>query len=131
MKTFAVVGALILVVGGFVVAIKQIGWSEISGKAWAITYEVTAQAGRTPVKVSYLENPDRYKRNAPNKASADVTPPWKIVVVVNSGQQAEVSATPAGNQVLTCSILLDGEKVLATSTAAPGQQVICRKQMEK
>lgn len=126
MKTLAVVGALILVGAGFVFAINKIGWSEISGKAWAISYEVTAQAGTAPVKVAYLENPDRYKRDAPSRTSADVKPPWKVQVVINSGQQAEITAIPARDQVLTCRILLDNEKVLTTAVSAgPGQSVTC------
>lgn len=130
-KTLAVVAALVLVGAGFVFAINRIGWSEISGKAWAVTYEVTGQGPAAPVRISYVENPDRYHRDSPKTTSVNGAVPWKMVVVINSGQQAEVSATPTGNEALTCRILLDGEKVWASSTAVPGQPVTCTKVTDK
>ena len=47
----------------------------------------------------------------------------KTLVVL--GVLAQVSATPKGDQVLTCRVVLDGEKVLTSATAAAGQQVLC------
>ncbi|ANZ41093.1 hypothetical protein BBK82_39040 [Lentzea guizhouensis] len=120
------IAALVLVGAGFVFTVNRIGWSEISGKAWAVTYEVTGQ-GNAPVKISYVENPDRYERDAPQTTSVAGALPWSAEVVINSGQQAEVTATPAGNEALSCRILLDGERVWASATAAPGQAVTCTK----
>lgn len=132
MKTLAVAGVLILVGAGFAVAVKVFGWSEIIGKAWAISYEVSAQAGAGPVKVTYLENPDTFKRDAPSTVSTEVTLPWKVEVVINSGQPAEVVAAPGPDQVLTCRILLDDQKVLASAVSAgPGQPVKCTKVTDK
>jgi hypothetical protein len=125
-KTLAVIAALVLVGAGFLVAIDRVGWSEISGKAWAVTYEVTGPAS-APVQISYVENPDRYERDAPRTTSVTGTVPWSADVVINSGQQAEVTATPSGNEALSCRVLLDGERVWASSTAAPGQPVTCTK----
>ncbi|KOV83206.1 hypothetical protein ADL03_21440 [Nocardia sp. NRRL S-836] len=115
---------MVLVGAGFVVAVKHFGWSEITGKAWAVTYEVTGRAG-APVKISYTENPSPRKRDAPRTISVDGALPWTAEVVVNSGQKAEVTATPTGDEVLSCRILLDGERVWASSTAAPGRPVTC------
>ena len=126
MKTLAVVAALVLVGAGFVFAVHRFGWSEITGKAWAVTYEVTGQAAG-PVKISYVENRDPRKRDAPQSTSVSGAVPWSAEVVINSGQQAEVTATPVGDGVLSCRILLDGERVWASATAAPGQAVTCVK----
>ncbi|MEU7476790.1 MmpS family transport accessory protein [Lentzea sp. NPDC042327] len=126
MKTLAVVAALVLVGAGFVVAIRYFGWSEITGKAWSVTYEVTGP-GSAPVALRYTENPDTRKRDAPRTVDATGVVPWTTDVVINSGQKAEVTATPSGNEALTCRILLDGERVWASATAAPGQAVTCTK----
>ncbi|GAB3896926.1 hypothetical protein GCM10029964_079030 [Kibdelosporangium lantanae] len=49
-------------------------------------------------------------------------------MVITAGQKAQVTATPTGNLKLTCRILLDGRKVLATATASTaGKPVTCEK----
>ena len=127
MKTLVVLGVLAIIGAGTAVLIHQFGgWTTLTGKAWAITYEVTTEpAADTPMRIEYLDNPDRYKKESPQVVTKAVTIPFKEEVVINAGEKAEVSATPNGDQVLTCRILLDGEKVLASATAAPGQKVTC------
>ena len=103
--------------------------SNPTGKAWAITYEVTDQNGGTLSEVSYAQSPSSFNHET-RKAKVDgpVGVPWKEKVVVSAGGKAEVTATPSGNMRLTCRILLDGEKELASATApAAGQPVTCAK----
>jgi hypothetical protein len=128
MKTLVVVlGVLAVLGGGTVFLVQQFGgWNTLVGKAWAITYEVTTEpAADAPMQVEYLENPDRYKKESPHVISKAAPVPFTSEVVINAGEKAEISATPNGDQVLTCRILLDGEKVLASRTAAAGQKVTC------
>ncbi|MET8762625.1 hypothetical protein [Lentzea sp. NPDC004782] len=128
MKTFVVVlGVLAVIGGGTVVLVQQFGgWNMLVGKAWAITYEVTTEpAVAGPVQIEYLVNPDRYKKQAPQALSRAAIIPFRLEAVINAGEKAEIIATPIGNEVLTCRILLDGEKVLASATAAPGRKVTC------
>ncbi|MFI6095872.1 hypothetical protein ACIA8G_09990 [Lentzea sp. NPDC051213] len=128
MKTLVVIGVFILVSAGtaFVVVQQGGGWNTLVGKAWAITYEVTAQAGtQQQTQVQYAENPDRYKKRTPESISLSTPLPFKTEVVINAGEKAQVLATPSGGETLSCRILLDGEKVLASATAAPGQEVRC------
>lgn len=128
MKTLAVVlGVLVVLGGGTVVLVDQFGgWNTLIGKAWAITYEVTTQpAAATPVQVEYTQNPDRNKKESPHVVSKSAAVPFTSEVIINYGEKAEITATPGGDQVLTCRILLDGVKELASATAAPGQKVSC------
>lgn len=128
MKTLVVVlGVLAVIGGGTVLLVQQFGgWNTLIGKGWAITYEVTTQpAADAPMQIEYLENPDRYKKESPHVITKAVAVPFQSEVVINAGEKAEITATPSGDQVLTCRILLDNEKVLASATAAPGQKVSC------
>ncbi len=125
-KTLVVLAVLAVIGAGTVVLVQQNGgWTTLTGKAWAITYEVTAQPAETAVDVTYLESPDRYRKEPPRSASLTAPLPWRHEVVINAGEKAQVSATPKGDQVLTCRVLLDDVKVLASATAAPGQPVNC------
>ena len=45
--------------------------------------------------------------------------------MINAGERAQASATPKSDQVLTCRILLDGVKELASATGQPGETVSC------
>ena len=103
--------------------------SNPTGKAWAITYEVTDQNGGTLSEVSYAKSPSSFNRETrQSKVDGPVGVPWKEEVVITAGGKAEVTATPSGNMKLTCRILLDGEKELASATApAAGQPVTCAK----
>ncbi|RAS70231.1 hypothetical protein C8D87_101531 [Lentzea atacamensis] len=127
MKTLVVLGVLAVIGTTTVVLVNQFGgWNTLMGKAWAITYEVTTEpAADGPVQLRYLENPDRYKKQPPKVVTKAAPVPFTHEVVVNAGEKAEISATPNGDQVLTCRILLDGEKVLASATGARGQKVTC------
>lgn len=126
-KTLVVLGVLAVIGAGTVVLVNQFGgWNTLVGKAWAITYEVTTEpAAGSPMQVEYLENPDRYKKQTPQAVTRAVPVPFTHEVVINAGEKAGVNATPNADQVLSCRILLDGVKVLAQATAAPGQKVTC------
>ncbi|MEV4317080.1 hypothetical protein [Actinocrispum sp. NPDC049592] len=121
MKIAPAVGAMLL--------IGVSACSNPAGRSWAITYEVTDQGGGTLSEISYATSPDRYEHAvAQHKVDGPVGVPWKEEVVITAGQQAEVTATPTGSLRLTCRILLDGRKELASSTApAAGKPVTCAK----
>lgn len=124
MKTLVVLAALVLIGAGAVFAVHQIGWSALTGKAWAITYEVT---GSGSADIAYASSPDRYRIERPHSTTTSAGVPWQSTVVINAGERAEVTAKPSGDQALTCRILLDDEKVLATATSpAAGQPVTCQ-----
>ncbi|MDX3660294.1 hypothetical protein PV646_23580 [Streptomyces sp. ID05-26A] len=127
MKTLLVVLAVLAVVGGGTVALVNHygGWTTLTGKAWAITYEVSAEPAKSLVEVTYTESPTRYRKQTPQTVSTEKPLPWQIEVVVNAGEKAQVSATPKGDEVLKCRILLDGIKELATSTGKPGERISC------
>ncbi|HEX7307756.1 hypothetical protein [Lentzea sp.] len=127
MKTLLVVLVVLAVVGGGTVALVNHlgGWTTLVGKAWAITYEVSAQPADTAVDVTYAQSPDRNRKETPRSVSASAPLPWSTDVVINAGEKASVTATPKGGQALSCRVLLDGVKELAAATAAPGQAVTC------
>ncbi|OUE25132.1 hypothetical protein [Clavibacter michiganensis] len=103
---------------------------------YAITYEVTttgaADAGLTDV--SYAEASHRGRPSivkevgqasfSPGDDSASSV--WSVESVVTAEDWAFVQATPADGEALTCRILVDGVREIATSTAAPGQPVTCQ-----
>jgi hypothetical protein len=101
--------------------------SNISGKSWAITYEVTGSTDGTLAQATYANSPDRYQdKTEQDSAPAPVGVPWKQPVIISAGQTADVTAHPTGNLTLSCRILLDGTKVLAKATApAAGAPVTC------
>ncbi|SFR05017.1 hypothetical protein SAMN04488564_102669 [Lentzea waywayandensis] len=127
MKTLVVVLVVLAVVGGGTVALVNHfgGWTTLIGKGWAITYEVSSQPAESLVDVTYTESPTRYRKETPQNVSVSKPLPWTFEVVINAGEKAQVTATPKGDQVLTCRILLDGVKELATATAPAGQKVSC------
>lgn len=126
MKTLVVLAVLAVIGGGTVFLVHRSGgWTTLTGKAWAITYEVSAQPAETAVDVTYTESPDRYRKETPRSVTVSKPLPWQFEVVINAGEKAQVTATPKGDQVLRCRILLDGVKELATATARPGRQVTC------
>ena len=126
MKTLIVLAVLAVIGGGTAFLVHEKGgWNTLTGKAWAITYQVKSQPADTAVDVTYAENPDRYRKETPQSVTIGKPLPWQYEVVINAGEKAQVSATPKGDQVLTCRILLDGIKELATATAKPGQKVTC------
>ncbi|MFD4637938.1 MmpS family transport accessory protein [Lentzea sp. NPDC058436] len=127
MKTTLIVLAVLAVLGGGTVALVNHfgGWTTLTGKAWAITYEVSAEPAQTLVDLTYAESPNRNRKETPQTVRAENPLPWTVEVIVNAGEKAQVSATPKGDQVLTCRILLDGVKELAAATGKPGQMVNC------
>ncbi|MEU3646054.1 hypothetical protein AB0E59_21905 [Lentzea sp. NPDC034063] len=127
MKTTLIVLVVLTVIGtGTVVLVNHFGgWNTLVGKAWAITYEVESQPAETAVDVTFAQSPTRYRKETPQSATVSTALPWKFEVVVNAGEKAQVSATPRGDQVLSCRILLDGMKELATVTGRPGEKVTC------
>ncbi|AHH95215.1 hypothetical protein GCM10010174_55200 [Kutzneria viridogrisea] len=107
--------------------------SNPTGKAWAITYEVTAEGTGTLSNISYAETVNRYQNSTTkHELAGPLGLPWKLDVVIGAGEQAEVTAKPsAGTGVLSCRILLDGTKELAKATApAAGQPVTCTKKTD-
>lgn len=125
MKTLVVALVLVLIGSTAVYVLNRIGWAALTGKAWAITYEVTAQSGRR-ADVTYLESPDRYRRDRPSSYEVKAAQlPWSYEAIINSSEKAAVTAKPVGDEVLTCRILLDHTKELTRATAAPGQPVNC------
>ncbi|WP_031470287.1 hypothetical protein [Sciscionella sediminilitoris] len=105
------------------------GCSNPTGKSWAISYEVTAPNGGTLSAVSYSASADRYQDEVSDrKVTGPVGLPWKEPnAIVSAGKDAKLTATPTGQALLSCRILLDGTKELAKATApAPGKPVTCR-----
>lgn len=101
-----------------------------SGKSWAITYELSGNAvGETVTELTYAESNDRYQDEvSQHRLTGPLGLPWKLEVVVSAGREAMVTATPAGQAVLSCRVLLDGKKELAKTTSpGPGQTVKCSK----
>ncbi|MFT2753902.1 hypothetical protein [Clavibacter sp. Sh2088] len=103
---------------------------------YSITYEVTttgpADGGLTDV--SYAEAAHRGRPSivkevgqapfAPGDDSASSV--WSVESAVTAEDWAFVQATPVDGEALTCRILVDGVKEIASSTAAPGQPVTCQ-----
>ena len=127
MKTTLIVLVVLAVLGGGTVALVNHlgGWNTLVGKAWAITYEVKAEPPETAVDVTFAQSPSRNRKETPQSATISTPLPWSFEVVVNAGEKAQVSATPLGDQVLSCRILLDGVKELATARARSGETVHC------
>lgn len=103
---------------------------------YAITYEVTTTgpADSGLADVSYAEASHRGRPSivkqvgqaalAPGDDSA--TSIWSVESVVTAEDWAFVQATPVDGEALTCRILVDGVKEIASSTAAAGQPVTCQ-----
>ncbi|OUE27419.1 hypothetical protein BFL36_02900 [Clavibacter michiganensis] len=103
---------------------------------YSITYEVTTtgpdDGGLTDV--SYAEASHRGRPSivqevgtaslAPGDDSASSI--WSVESVVTAEDWAFVQATPVDGEALTCRILVDGVKEIASSTAAAGQPVTCQ-----
>lgn len=103
---------------------------------YSITYEVTttgpADGGLTGV--SYAEASHRGRPSivmdvgdasfSPGDDSASSI--WSVESAVTAEDWAFVQATPVDGEALTCRILVDGVKEIASSTAAPGQPVTCQ-----
>ncbi len=102
--------------------------------AWAVTYEVTVEGVDTATltDVSYLDQEMRTAERTSVDAgtvtassAGDGTASWKVDSIVVVGDNAKVSATAAAGERATCSILLDGEREIATATSEPGSAVTC------
>ncbi len=99
--------------------------------AWAVTYEVTV-TGATAADlsaVSYAEEDGRYGPSSKIELGdvdvADTESMWSRDVVISASQWSYVTATPVGDGVASCRILLDGEREIESATAAAGQPVTC------
>ncbi|SDH53024.1 hypothetical protein SAMN05216553_12637 [Lentzea fradiae] len=124
--TLVVLAVLILLAGGTVALVNHYGgWNALTGKAWAVTYEVSSEPAQTAVDVTYTESADRFRKEPSQTHSVSAPAPWTYDAVVNAGEKASVTATPKGDQVLSCRILLDGIKDLARKTGLPGREVRC------
>ncbi|MFG2286368.1 hypothetical protein ACGFOU_09945 [Streptomyces sp. NPDC048595] len=127
MIIFVAIAALIL--GGMLWAKNNV--SEIKkwrgGNAWYLTYEATSSRGEPQnATLSYRHNPDRSKADHKNVRLGPTKLPWSTEVLVNTGQEARVEVAPTGNGTVSCRILLDGIRVVATAKSpAPGKPAVC------
>ncbi|MEU9123200.1 hypothetical protein AB0C96_25605 [Streptomyces sp. NPDC048506] len=124
---FVAVGALIL--GGMLWAKNNV--SEIKkwrgGNAWSLTYEATSPDGAAQAAaLSYQYNPDTFKPGHKDQRLGTTKLPWRTHVVVNTGKEARVEVTPTGDGVVSCRILLDGIRVVASGKSpGPGKPAVC------
>lgn len=103
---------------------------------YSITYEVTTtgpgDGGLTDV--SYAEASHRGRPSIVQEVGQASLAPgddaassiWSVESVVTAEDWAFVQATPVDGEALTCRILVDGVKEIASSTAAAGQPVTCQ-----
>lgn len=104
---------------------------------WAVTYEVVVEGESTTElhDVSYLDAPGRGQDSAPVPAGTVATvnavgtpqrASWKVESQVTAGQPAEITASaPAGTRI-SCRILLDREKAIASESEEAGGTITCR-----
>ncbi|MGG7572059.1 hypothetical protein [Streptomyces sirii] len=97
------------------------------GNAWYLTYEATSSRGEPQsATVSYRHNPDQFKPDYKDVRLGPTKLPWKAEALVNTGKEARVEVTPTGNGTVSCRILLDGIRVVATAESpAPGKPAVC------
>ncbi|MFF4951407.1 hypothetical protein ACWC2K_20055 [Streptomyces chattanoogensis] len=118
-----------LVVGGVLWARSNTTWikEKAGGSAWYLTYEGKSVRGEPrATAVRYRHNPDRYKEDQRDERLGSTRLPWSTKVVVNTGAEARVEVTPAGEGIASCRILLDGVRVVAQgSSPAPGRPAVC------
>ena len=103
---------------------------------YSITYEVTTTgpADGGLADVSYAEAAHRGRPSIVKEVGAASFSPgddsassiWSAETVVTAEDWAFVQATPVDGEALTCRILVDGVKEIASSTAAAGQPVTCQ-----
>ncbi|MEU4849035.1 hypothetical protein [Streptomyces gilvosporeus] len=123
-------GALVasLVVGGVLWARSNTTWikKQAGGSAWYLTYEGKSVRGEPRAAVRYRHNPDRYKPQQRDEQLGSTRLPWSTKVVVNTGAEARVEVTPAGDGIASCRILLDGVRVVASGKSpGPGRPAVC------
>jgi hypothetical protein len=127
---FVAVAALIL--GGMLWAKNNV--TEIKkwrgGNAWYLTYEATSSTSSRgeprAAAVSYRHNPDQYKPDHQDVRLGPTKLPWSTEALVNTGEEARVEVTPTGNGTVSCRILLDGVRVVATGRSpGPGKPAVC------
>ncbi|MFD9307166.1 hypothetical protein ACFWCB_31620 [Streptomyces sp. NPDC060048] len=98
------------------------------GKAWAITYTADV-TGSSAYGFTYQDTEGRYPWKGTGlreHTEADAVGERRAEVVIADGKKAKVTVTPAKGAVATCSILLDGRKVLAKGTSpSPGRPAVC------
>jgi hypothetical protein len=128
--TALALGALTLAVSGCA------GIADDLADIYAITYEVTTTgpAAGGIVDVSYAEAEHRGRPSIVTDVGAAAMGPgdeaamstWSVEAVVTAEDWAFVQATPVDGEALTCRILVDGVREIASSTAAAGQPVTCQ-----
>lgn len=106
------------------------------GDAWSVTYEVAVdQAVGAQLDDVSIDGADR-RGEAPTthaigqvttttRPKADTGSVWREELAVLAEDRATVVATPADGAVATCRVLLDGKRVIAEKTGAPGASVKC------
>ncbi|MFI0907668.1 hypothetical protein ACH4TE_29765 [Streptomyces sioyaensis] len=118
-----------LMVGGVLWAKSHITWikEQRGGNAWYLTYEARSVRGEArATAVRYRYDPDQHKAKHRDEQLGSTKLPWSTKVVVNTGAEARVEVTPAGDGVASCRILLDGVRVVAQGTSpGPGKPAVC------
>lgn len=118
-----------VVVGGALWAKNNITWikEQRGGNGWYLTYEGRSVRGEdraTAVRYRYSPDPSETKHRDDQLGSTKL--PWSTKVVVNTGAEARVEVTPAGDGIASCRILLDGVRVVAKGTSpGPGKPAVC------
>ncbi|MFI1738175.1 hypothetical protein [Streptomyces sioyaensis] len=118
-----------LVVGGVLWARSNITWikEQRGGNGWYLTYEARSVRGEArATAVRYRYSPDQFKTKQRDEQLGATKLPWSTKVVVNTGAEARVEVTPAGDGIASCRILLDGVRVVAKGTSpGPGKPAVC------
>ncbi|MEU4848317.1 hypothetical protein [Streptomyces gilvosporeus] len=101
-------GALVvaLVVGGVLWTRHNTSWikKQMGGSAWSLTYEGTSASGEPrATAVRYRYNPNQFKPEHRDKQLGSTKLPWNKQVVINTGAEARMEVTPAGEGIASCS----------------------------
>jgi hypothetical protein len=133
-KTLAAVAALAAV------SLTLTGCAQLHqqvGDAWAVTYRVSVDAPDASIlhDVRYLGAEQRGDAATMRTIRTTATRPgagnggvatWTHESIVLAKDPASVRATPPAGRTASCTILLDGQKVIAEEHGAPGKPVQCR-----
>ncbi|MBP6685952.1 MAG: hypothetical protein KA158_11070 [Leucobacter sp.] len=137
LRTAAIVGTAVFLGGSLAGCSALENVKNSAADAWKVTYELSVESAdpAEPVMltdVSYLDQPTRTEKRSTVSESevlAASTPGglalWSTESIVIVGDTTSISATPAEGDSLTCKILLDGEREIATQTGEPGESVSC------
>ncbi|WP_052492557.1 hypothetical protein [Leucobacter komagatae] len=134
LRSAAFVGAAIFIGGSLTGCSALENIKNSTADAWKVTYElsVDSESPVTLTDVSYLDQASRTDERSTVSESEVLAKSaegghalWSTESLVIVGDTTSISATPAEGDRLTCKILLDGEREIATQTGAPGEPVSC------